>query len=329
MIRKLILSLLVLMTLVGCSSAPQVKNEKIKIVTTIYPVYNWVQNLVSDSDNIEVEYLLDKGVDLHSFQPSSEDIMDISTSDLFIHVGGESDEWVEDVLNQAVNKNMKVINLMEVLKDRVKEEEIIEGMEDNHHHDHEHEEEHDHKEDEHEHEHEHEYDEHVWLSLKNAKICCEEITKIISSLDSKNADLYKNNLNGYLAKLDELDEQYEQTIKSASFDTIIVADRFPFRYLVDDYGLKYYAAFVGCSAETEASFDTIVFLANKLDELGLKDIVHLESSDGSIAKTVRDTSKTKDAEIRILNSLQSKPVSNEDYLDVMKYNLEVIKEILH
>lgn len=309
---------------------------KTKIVTTIFPEYDWVMEIAGDkAKDSEVTLLIGKGVDLHSYQPSIKDIAKISTADIFIYVGGESDEWVEDALANAKNKDMKVINLMEVLGDKVKAEEVIEGMQAEEEHEHEHGHEHAHEGHEHhegEEEEETEYDEHVWLSVRNAKILCNEIANALCEKDSKNASTYKSNLASYTAKLDSLDANFEKAVKSGSTDTLLFADRFPFRYFVDDYNLKYYAAFVGCSAETEASFETIAFLAGKVDELNLKNVCQIESGNGKIARTVIQSSKNKKAKILTFDSMQS--VTTKDikkgttYLGIMNKNLEVLKEAL-
>ena len=316
-------------------------NKKISIVTTIFPEYDWVREIVGNhSDKFEITYLMNKGVDLHSYQASAEDIAKVSSADLFIYVGGESDTWAEDAIAEATNKDMKVINLLNSLGSDVKEEEVVEGMAAEDEHDHDHSEEakdHDHSEEDKDHDHakegeEVEYDEHVWLSLKNAQKLVMDIEADIESLDPDNAADYAANAKAYVQKLDELDKEYQKAVDESSVKYILVGDRFPFRYLVDDYGLKYSAAFVGCSAETEASFDTITFLAGKLDELGLKNVVTIENSNQKIAKTIIETTKNKDQGLLVLNSLQS--VSQKDidggltYLSVMKDNLEVLKKAL-
>ena len=320
-------------------------NKKISIVTTIFPEYDWVREIVGNhADKFEITYLMNKGVDLHSYQASAEDIAKVSSADLFIYVGGESDTWAEDAIAEATNKDMKVINLLNSLGSDVKEEEVVEGMEAEDEHDHDHSEEakdHDHADEakEHDHDHDHakegeevEYDEHVWLSLKNAQKLVMDIEANIESLDPDNAADYAANAQAYVKKLEELDKEYQKAVDESSVKYILVGDRFPFRYLVDDYGLKYSAAFVGCSAETEASFDTITFLAGKLDELGLKNVVTIENSNQKIAKTIIENTKNKDQGLLVLNSLQS--VSQKDidggltYLSVMKDNLEVLKKAL-
>jgi len=311
--------------------------SKLHVVTTIFPIYDWVMNVLGEqAANAEVTMLLDNGVDLHSYQPTADDIVRISTCDLFIFVGGESDEWVEDALQEATNKNMVVINLMEVLGDSVKEEEIVEGME--HDHDHEHEEKHDHEEDhdhEEEHDHEHEeveYDEHVWLSLKNAAVLCRAVSDNLGQIDSDNAARYAANADAYIEKLNALDAQYRAAVDAAAYHTLLFGDRFPFRYLADDYALDYYAAFVGCSAETEASFETIIFLAGKLDKLGLPAVLQIESADGSIARTIVASTKSEDQQILTMDSMQSTTAKDvaagASYLSIMEKNLDVLKAAL-
>lgn len=296
------------------------KDDKVKVVTTIFPEYDWVKEIAGEeSDNIDLTMLLDNGVDLHSYQPTAEDIMKISDCDLFIYVGGESDAWVDDALKEAVNKNMKVINLLEVLGSTVKEEEVVEGMEAE-------------EEEESEEEEEPEYDEHVWLSLKNAEVLCKTIAENLCEIDKEHEKIYSTNEKSYEEKLDALDQKYQETVDSANQKTLLFGDRFPFRYLVDDYDLSYYAAFVGCSAETEASFETISFLAKKVDELGLKSILTIEKSDQKIAKTIIENTTDKNQKILTMDSMQS--TTSDDvkngttYLAVMKSNLDVLKEAL-
>jgi zinc transport system substrate-binding protein len=302
----------------GCGNTAQpVADNKLSIVTTIFPQYDWVRQILGDSaENTELTLLLDNGVDLHSYQPTADDIVRISSCDMFIYVGGESDKWVKDALKEATNKDMVVINLLEELGDAAKEEEVVEGME----------------ADEEEEEGEAEYDEHVWLSLKNAAVLCRRISEALCEIDAAHKDAYAANAAAYIEKLEALDAQYQAAVDAASVKTILFGDRFPFRYMADDYGLDYYAAFVGCSAETEASFETIVFLANKVDELGLRAIMQIESADGSIARTIKETTASKDQTILTMNSLQS--TTSRDvkdgvtYLSLMEDNLTVLKDAL-
>ena len=308
---------------------PNSKGDKLQIVTTIFPEYDWTREILGKNPaNAEVTMLLDNGIDLHSYQPTAQDLIKISDCDLFIYVGGESDEWVGRALEQSTNKDMVVINLLESLGDKAKEEEVKEGMQGEEEHDHDHED-HDH---DHEEEEEVEYDEHVWLSLKNASAICETIEKGIEKIDPANASTYKENLASYKAKLNSLDTDYKAAVDASAIKTLVFGDRFPFRYMVDDYGLDYYAAFVGCSAETEASFETIVFLAGRIDELGLYSVLTIEGNDHRIAETVIANTTAKNQKILTMNSLQSttsRDVTNgTSYLTVMTENLNTLKEAL-
>jgi len=330
MIKKWIAAVLCILLLLtvfaGCGTNKTKESDNFSVVTTIFPIYDWVRQI--SGDKAEITLLLNNGVDLHSYQPTADDIVKISTCDVFIYVGGESDAWVDEVLRSAENPNMVIINLLDALGEDVKEEEIVEGMEADHEHDHDHDEE----EHEHEHEEEPEYDEHVWLSLKNAQQLCGIIADGLGKADTANEATYKENAENYCKHIQALDEKYQQTVQSGSIKTLVFGDRFPFRYMTDDYDLDYYAAFVGCSAESEASFETVVFLANKVDELGITAVMQIESSDGSIARTVVENTKTKNQEILTLDSMQSVTSTDVEegitYLNVMEQNLEVLTQAL-
>ena len=330
----IILSLILLLSCVPAGAACA-EGKEIKVVATIFPIYDWVREIVGDdAAHVKIDLLLDNGVDLHSYQPTAQDILAISTADVFIYVGGESDEWVEDVLASAMNPDLKAISLIESVGEGIKTEEIVEGMEHEHEHDHEDEEGHEHREDEdHEHEEEDEADEHVWLSLR----CAEKLTRVIADalagIDPDDAEHYQKNASVYLEKLADLDARYTETVNSAKYKTILFGDRFPFRYLADDYGLTYYAAFSGCSAESEASFATIVFLAQKVDELSLPAVMTIEHPKTRIAETVVQNTASKDQKILALDSMQGTTAadiqSGKTYLSVMEANLEVLKEALN
>ena len=302
-------------TLAGCGEGRAAEPEKLQIIATIFPEYDWVKQLLGDrTEGAELTLLLDKGVDMHSYQPSADDIIRISTCDMFVYVGGESDGWVRDALAGALNQDMVVIDLMEVLGRDVKEEELVEGMQAEAC------------------ETEPEYDEHVWLSLKNAAVLCEAIAEGLADLDPDNAQAYAANAETYRAKLDGLDREYQSAVDGAAVKTLIFGDRFPFRYLADDYGLDYYAAFPGCSAETEASFETVLFLAGKLDQLGLKTVLTMEAPRHRIAETIVENTEAKDARILVMDSMQSATAEDAaggtSYLSVMESNLGVLKAAL-
>ena len=507
--KKVLSALLVLALMMSAlfTGAAFAEEKKLSIVTTIFPIYDWARQIVGDHDNVEITMLLDNGTDLHSYQPTAQDILKVSTADLFIYVGGESDEWVEDVLETAQNPSLVAINLVAAMGDAIKMEEIVEGMEheheegEEHGHDHAHEEielediqnrplsdfagewqsllplllageldafcEHKaeedgdesttketyfakyasnwacdavtmkitdatisftdengstvtgtytyagftpilaedgdvksvryqyvtesagapkyvqfndhgyqagdaehfhvyfgndsfdalltassnpyfvpaamtiagileqltgHSHDEHHHE-EEETDEHVWLSLRNAETLCKVIAEKLSKIDPDRTAQYQANEIAYEAQLIALDKAYAETVNAAQYKTVLFGDRFPFRYLVDDYGLTYYAAFSGCSAESEASFQTIVFLAQKVDELNLPAVLTIEHPKTRIAETVVSTSQARNARILSMDSMQS--ITTRDvqagvtYLSVMENNLAVLKEALN
>ncbi len=316
--KKLIALLLSLFFLLSTALPAGMAEEKpLKIVTTIFPIYDWVRQIIGEQD-ADVTMLMDSGVDLHNFQPTAQDILTIAQCDLFIFIGGESDEWTEDVLKTAQNESMTVINLLDALGDDVKEEEIVEGME---------------AEEEEGEEEEAESDEHVWLSLRNAEKLVKVIAETLAEIDAEKAEPYRVNAESYIEKLQALDAQYAETVDAAAYKTILFGDRFPFRYLADDYGLTYYAAFAGCSAETEASFQTILFLAQKVDELGLPAVLTIENPKTRIAETVVNATQNKNQKILSLNSMQGVTAQEVKdgaaYLSLMESNLIVLRDALN
>lgn len=322
LIGFLTIAMLTVCGFTGCRPGPKPEStDALQIVVTIFPEYDWVRNILGNNPaGAEVTMLLDSGVDLHSYQPTAEDMMKIANSDLFVYVGGESDEWVDGVLRGTPNEKRITVNLLEALGDRAKEEEIVEGMEEDGDHDH-----HDHDADEEHHDGEEEgpeYDEHVWLSLRNAVVLVDRLAQALAGADPANAETYARNAVSYTEKLKTLDAEYQAAIDNAPVKTLLFGDRFPFRYLTDDYGLDYYAAFVGCSAETEASFETITFLARKADELSLHAVTTIEGANHKIAETIVQNTKSKDQRILSLDSMQSVTAegaqSGAGYLPVME-----------
>ena len=306
-----------------------VTNHKLKVVATIFPEYDWVREIVGvDNKNVELKLLLKNGVDLHSYQPSSEDMLAIAEADVFIYVGGHSDKWVDSALKNSSNPDRVNIDLFDILRTSLKPLVVTEGME---HHHHDADEHHHHDADEHHH-HDDEYDEHVWLSLPRTKSAVQAIAEKIVQADPDHGIIYRENAKKYLDKLEKLDEEYRLTISKGSTDTIVFGDRFPFFYLADDYGLHYYAAFTGCSADSEASFATVACLAQKIDQLGLNYIFTIENSKHRIAETVVENTHSKNQKILVMNSLQSvteqEIASGLTYLSVMRNNLEALKTAL-
>lgn len=331
----------------GGISKSGILKDKIKVVTTVYPVYEWTKAVAGDA--ADVELLIKGGTDLHSFTPSAKDIISVTgkDTDLFIYIGGESDFWIEKLQDKMKANGVESLNLMQVKNSGL----IAEEEHHHHHHDGEHCEDCD-DDDDHDHEHEHadhehedcdhdheevEYDEHVWMSLMLASGFVDCICEKMCEVDSENAErvsLYRKNAADYKAKLDELDMNFAAVtekfvLKEApeyELDlTIIVADRNPFVYLAKDYGLNIVAAFHGCSAETEASFETVMKLAHEADEHNVKAIVITETGNDKIAKTVIENCKNKDLKIVTLNAMQGKMRKDETYLSVMEENLKVIK----
>lgn len=301
----------VLLGLCACGNVENSKSDELNIVCTTFPQYDFVKNILGTEEGLTL--LLSDGGDLHSYEPTAQDIIKISSSDIFVYTGGTSDQWVEGVLESANNSNLKTVSLMELVE--TYEEEYVAGME----------REHNHGTENHGNE-----DEHVWLSLKNAASITDQLCEIICEADSENADKYKSNAQDYINELDRLDSEYQNTVNTGVRKTLLFADRFPFRYLIEDYSLEYYAAFAGCSSESEASFQTMAFLIDKTKELNLPVILTIDGSDGSIAKTVCEASGAKTAMLDSCQSVSLTDIANgTTYIGIMENNLEILREALN
>ena len=313
--KRMIAAVLCAVLLLCCFSGCRKKEGEgsLHIVTTIFPMYDWVQQIVGENPgNVKITILMDNGVDLHSYQPTADDIITISSCDMFIFAGGESDAWAEDVLKQAKNSKMIVINLLEQLGDKALCPEHDHQEEEDHHH--------------------HTHDEHVWLSLKNAAAFCQVIRDGLMQLDTDNTAVYQANAETYIGKLSALDKQYETVAASAKKETVLFGDRFPFLYLFTDYGLSYHAAFSGCSAESEASFETITRLAGVMDVHDLKYVMTIDGSKNSIATAIINATKDKNQQVLSMDSLQSVTAqevkAGQTYLNTMEENLTVLQKAL-
>lgn len=331
-VRSAIPALVGALMLTGCSAATgsgmtesnttvhtseEGKDEQLKIVATIFPEYDWVKKIMGEkADEAQISLLCNNGTDMHSYQPTVEDIIKISECDVLIYTGGESEAWVEDALKNASNKDMIKVSLLDEMGSSAKKEETVEGMQEE-----------DHDEDN------TGYDEHVWLSLKNAAFLTDSITEALCKADIENEGVYRTNADSYKSSLNELDSRYSTVTKNATVKTLLFADRFPFRYMTDDYGLDYYAAFPGCSAESEASFETIAFLSKKIDELSLKHVMTIDGGNDSMAGTVIANTGSKDQDILVLNSIQSVTKAEMEtglsYMDIMEDNLKVLEKALN
>lgn len=305
-----VLLAIIITALTFCSCRKQIdESGNLSIVCTSFPQYDYIKNIIGSEKGLTL--LLDDGGDLHSYEPTAQDIITIGSADLFVYVGGVSDKWVESTLNAAANQGIKTIALMDCVETYT--EEYVAGME------------HNHADKEHG-----TLDEHIWLSLKNAAKITQVLCDAICEIDAENAQTYKSNAEKYIAELNALDAEYTAAINSAKRNTLLFADRFPFRYLIEDYGLKYFAAFAGCSSESEASFQTMAFLIDKTKELKLPVVLTIDGSDGSIAKTVCESTGAKSAMLDSCQSVSAEEIqSGASYINIMKSNLNIIREALN
>ena len=320
-----VLSALCISLLCGCTAYTETAentSDRPVILCTTFAAYDWVNNILGDTDTFSCELLVDTGVDLHSYQPSAQDIVRIAGCRMLVYVGGESDTWVGDALHESGNEDILAISLMELVGDRALAEVELEGVESHHHHEH----------DEHEvHDETEEHDEHVWLSLRNAIVTCEALTAEISELDKTNAAVYEENSQAYCKKLAELDVSYTDMMEHAVYDTILIGDRFPFLYLAEDYDIHYYAAYSGCSADAEASVDTVLFLAEKLVEKKLPVVFVTDSGMPDLAETIIECAG---GDQTILNLCSMQSVTRADiekgctYLGYMEENMQALKSAL-
>ena len=308
--KKILMVIIMLgvITLTGCSETT--KNDKLTIISTSFPGYDF-SRAITNSSNIEVKMLLKPGSETHDFEPTPQDIKNIKNSDIFIYVGGDSDSWIEDVLNDIDTDKTKIIKLMDLVD--LKEEEHVEGMEE--------------EEEESE---EVEYDEHVWTSPINAIKIINKLKDEVIKIDKDNKKIYEDNANKYVSELENIDTEIKDVVSNAKRKELIFGDRFPLRYFIDEYNLTYYAAFPGCSEQTEASANTISFLINKVNEDKIPVVFHIELSSGKIANTI-----AKETNIKVLEFNSAHNISQSDfdagvtYVDIMKKNIEVLKEALN
>ena len=326
--------------LTACSNQDKADAHKLKIVTTNFAEYDFARQITGDK--ADVKMLLKPGAESHSYEPSPQDIKTIQDSDLFVYVGGDSDEWVGDIL-ESMDKKPNTFKLMDAVD--LMEEEVKEGMVHEHHDDdkdccdehkeHEHEHEHEEHADKHEHEHEEhadepEMDEHVWTSPVNAIKIVEKMSAEIIKLDPNNADTYKKNTEEYIKKLQKLDGEFREVVKNGKRKEIVVGDRFPFLYFVKEYGIEYYAAFPGCSKDTDTNPATIAFLTEKVKEDNIPVVFHIELSNEQMSKAIAEATGAKS---ELLNAVHN--ISDEDfkkgvtYIDLMEHNVEVLKEALN
>ena len=332
----LILAGAVLIT--GCTAKTEKKDKgdntkgKLKIVTTIFPEYDITRAIAKDK--VDLELMIKPGVDVHSFTPTPQDIKTVQNSDIFVYGGTEHDKWVENLTKSIDMKNKKVVKLVDGIQQL--EEESVDGMKHEHHHDDKKEDEHNHdhkheKEDEHNHKgEEKELDPHYWTSPKNAIQMVKTITNALVEKDPDNAEFYKENAENYIKQLEGVDKELHDVVDNAKIKQVVIADRFPFRYLFKDLGLEYRALFSGCSVESTASAGQIKKMVDYIKENKIPVVYHIEMGKGELAETV---AKNSGAKVKLLHSIHT--VTKEDfdkgvtYIDLMKQNVEALKEGLN
>ena len=303
---KKIIALLLCLVLVctvftSCGTEKEVDFKYPRVATTSHVIADWVWNILDGSyDTFQITLLTDEGKDMHNYQPSAADMRNIATADLVVYIGGDSDKWVEDAV-KSVGGDVKTLKLLDLIQEHNEECADL---------------------------HSHGTDEHIWLSFENAIKCVRAIADAVCEIDAEKLEIYRNNADEYIANLDELYGEYKSAVAGAKYKTLVFADRFPFVYLMEELGLDYYAAFPGCSSETSASFETVITLARKIDELSLPCVLTIESSSDGIAETVVENTSSKSAQILALDSMQIMNGEGFDYLAVMKSNLLILKTAL-
>lgn len=290
----------------------EVSTDKINVVASIFPEYDFLRQI--GGDHINLTMLLTPGAESHSFEPTPQDIKAVTKSDMFVYVGGDSDAWVDSILDSIDTKNTDVVTLMDCVS--LVEEETVDGMTP--------------EEEDEEDSGEVEYDEHVWTSPKNTMLIVQKLCDNLCQIDPDNADDYKQNTKEYIDKLTDLDQEFQNVVDNAKRTEIVVGDRFPFRYFVDEYGLAYYAAFPGCSTDTEASAATIAFLDDKIKKDNIPVVFHIELSNEKVCNAISEATGAKS---ELLNAVHNVSKSDFDagitYIDLMEHNVEVLKEALN
>ncbi len=303
----IIISAIMAFSLVGCTGKESSDSDKLKIVTTLFPQYDFAKQITGD--NAEITLLLTPGSESHSYEPTPKDVAKIQQADLFLYIGGQSEIWTEEVLESASNSNLKTVRLMD----------YVDTIEQKHEH-----------EDEHSHENEMNVDEHIFTSLKNSQILLNEICNAICEKDSKNSELYKKNAEAYSEKLAELDSKFTELTDNAKTKTVIFGDRFPMIYFANDYGLDCHAAFSGCSSETEASSATMSSLIDKIKSESIPVIFYIEFSSQIIADKLSDATGAKTLLFHSCHNISKEDLENNvSFVDLMKQNYQNLSEALN
>ena len=307
---SLFLALIVILSLCACKSTEKENDDKLSVIAVLFAEYDLASHV--SGGTADVTMLLPPGRESHSYDPTPQDIISIKNCDVFICGGGESDSWIGSVLSSVDSDNCAVIKMTEVCE--LKEEETVEGM----------------QEEKGEESDEEEYDEHVWTSPKNAVLILNEIERVFCEKDEKNADAYRKNAQKYRYEIEELDREFQAVRKNAERDEIIFADRFPMRYFTDEYSLRYYAAFPGCSSEAEPSAKTVKFLIDKVREDRIPVVFTIEFSNKAIAYAIKDETGAEILEFHSCHNVTKEQfASGVSYISLMRQNLENLKEALN
>ena len=298
----------------------EIDNSKLKVVTTIFPIYDFTRNIAVD--NVNLQMIIKPGIEIHSFNTTP--------ADVFIYIGGESEAWAEKIVSSMDTNNKKIVRLIDYVK--ALDEEIVEGME--HDIDHNHEEEANHEEHENHieesHTHEGVYDEHIWTSPKNAQLMVTAICNALSEIDANNADIYKSNADKYNQELTVLDEEIRNAVNSSKRKNIVFGDRFPFRYLAEEYGLEYRAPFTGCSSQVDANPKTIAYLMNYIKDNKIPYLYYIELSNEKIANTLIEQTGAEKLKLHSGQNVSKEEFdSGVTYLSIMRDNLESLKKGLN
>lgn len=319
--RFFVILLCVLLTFSGCTQnnthLNTTNNNKLNIVATIFPQYDFVRQIAGD--NVNLTMLIPPGSESHTYDPSPGDIKKIQNCDLIIYTGGNGDEWLHTIL-ESMETPVTTIELLNVITPL--EEKHIDGMQISDEYI-------NFSRDVNGHKHNHEYDEHAWTSPVNADIICKEICKKLCELDTKNSHIYINNYTNYSKQLNELDKEVKTIVNNSEKDTIIFADRFPIRYFTEEYGINYYAAFPGCASEVEPSPKTLIFLINKIRKNNINAVFYREFSNRKVAKIISEETGVKMLLFHSCHSVSSEEFNNgTTYLSLMKNNIANLKEAL-
>ena len=313
---------LMLPTLCACAQQPPQDSDKLQVVCTLFPYYDFAR--VIGGDEAEVTLLVAAGKETHSFEPTPLDVIRVSEADVFLYNGGEGEQWVEDILSSA-GGNIPVTAAMMDLVD-LHSEEIVEGMQVSGHHDHDHDEDcEDHEEEEDSNE--VEYDEHIWTSPVVAQSICRGICDALCKADRENAEVYAARTEEYVAQLGELDAAFREVVENARRDTLVFGDRFPLLYFCKTYGLHYRAAFHGCAGDTEPSLATLKYLIDKVREENIPVVYTIELSSQKVARAIAETTGAKVVTFHSCQQVTREEFnSGASYLDLMWDNVEALRE---